>query len=139
MKTLATLLVAAMLAIAPAARAQQSGDPIAENVFPPELVMAHQAEIGLTDEQRNGIIADISKAQPKATELQWKLQKEAQALVAIIKGEKVDEEQLLAQLDRVLALERDIKRVQLALVVRIKMRLTTDQRAKLQSFRAAGR
>ena len=139
MKTVAALLFAALLAIAPTATAQQPGDPIAEHVFPPELVMQHQAEIGLTDEQRTTIIADISRAQPKAMELQWKLQKEAQALVAIIKQDAVDEEKLLAQLDRVLALERDIKRVQLALVVRIKFRLTAEQRAKLQSLRAGNR
>ena len=138
MKTMSALLLAAWLVIAPAAGAQQPSDPIADNLFPPELVMQHQQEIGLTDEQRNAIIAELSRAQPRATEAQWKLQREVQALAALLKQETIDEERLLAQLDRVLALERDIKRVQLTLAARIRTRLTPDQRAKLQSLRAGG-
>jgi Spy/CpxP family protein refolding chaperone len=139
MKTLALFALAASLAVAPVARAQQGGDPIADNFFSPELVMQHQQAIGLTDEQRTAIIGEITKAQPKATELQWKLQREAQALVALVKGETIDEEKMLAQLDRVLAAEREIKRVHLALVARIKNRLTPEQRARLQGLRGTAR
>lgn len=139
MKTLALFALVASLAVAPVARAQQGGDPIADNFFSPELVMQHQQAIGLTDEQRTAIIGEITKAQPKATELQWKLQREAQALVALVKGETIDEEKMLAQLDRVLAAEREIKRVHLALVARIKNRLTPEQRARLQGMRGTAR
>ena len=38
-------------------------DPVAENLFPPELVMQHQTEIKLTEDQRNALMAEIQKAQ----------------------------------------------------------------------------
>jgi Spy/CpxP family protein refolding chaperone len=137
MKFIAALFVAASLVIAPIARAQQAGDPISDNLFPPELVMQHQQELGLSDEQRSNIIAEISRAQPKATELQWQLQREVQALAALLKIDPIDEVKMLAQLDRVLAAEREIKRVQLALLVRIKNKLTPEQRGRLQTIRSS--
>jgi Spy/CpxP family protein refolding chaperone len=137
MKLVTMLVLAATLAAAPSARAQQGGDPIAENLFAPELVMQHQQELGITDEQRTAIIADIGRAQPKAMEMQWKLQREVQSLAALLKSEAIDEEKMLAQLDRVLAGEREIKRVQLALLVRIKNKLTPEQRIKLQGLRGS--
>jgi Spy/CpxP family protein refolding chaperone len=138
MKLIAALFVASSLVFAPIAVAQQGADAIGDNLFAPELVMQHQQEIGLSDTQRSAIIADISRAQPMATELQWKLQREVTALAALIKVESIDEEKMLAQLDRVLAAEREIKRVQLTLLVRIKNKLTPEQRTKLQTFRSGG-
>ncbi len=137
MKLIAVVLVAASLTVAPVARGQQSGDPVGDNLFAPELVMQHQQELGLTDDQRSAIIAEISRAQPKATELQWQLQREVQALAALLKVDPIDEVKMLAQLDRVLAAEREIKRVQLALLVRIKNRLTPEQRTRLQTIRSS--
>lgn len=136
-------IAAALLVLASTAHAQQSGtqpsgDPIGENFFPPELVMQHQQEIGLTDEQRNYIIAEVGSAQQRATDLQWKLQREVEGMAALVRPEQVDEEKMVAQLDRVLAVEREIKRIHLTLVARIKNRLTPDQRARLRTLRAGG-
>jgi Spy/CpxP family protein refolding chaperone len=47
----------------------------------------------------------------------------------------VDEAAVLAQVDKILALERDVKRTQLSLVVRIKNLLTEPQQAKLNELR----
>ncbi len=131
----------ALLVFAGAARAQQPGaqppaDPIGDNFFPPELVMQHQRDIGLTDAQRSFIIAEVGNAQQRATELQWKLQREVETMAALVKQEPIDEEKMLAQLDRVLAVEHDIKRIHLTLVARIKNRLTPEQRARLRELRA---
>jgi hypothetical protein len=43
----------------------------------------------------------------------------------------------MAQLDRVLAAAREIKRIQLTLVVRIRNQLTPDQRTRLAALRGA--
>ena len=42
---------------------------------------------------------------------------------------------MLQQLDEMLALERDVKRAQITLLVRIKNQLTPDQRAQLDKLR----
>ncbi len=68
----------------PVLRAQSPpADPLAENLFPPELVLQHQSDIGLTEEQRNALIAEGQKAQERFSDLQQRLQKEVEALVVM--------------------------------------------------------
>jgi Spy/CpxP family protein refolding chaperone len=117
------------------AQAQQPGpDPVGENLFPPEIIMQHQQAIGLTQEQRDSLKAELRKTQTQFTELQWQLQDETEKLVELIKPQQVDEALVLAQLDKVLNAEREIKRAQIALLVRIKNKLTAEQQAKLQEI-----
>ena len=110
-------------------------DPVVENLFPPELVMQHQSEIKLTEDQRNALMAEIQKAQIRLVDLQQRLQKEMEALGALLKKEAVDEQGALAQLDKVLNEEREIKRAHLALVLGIKNKLTTEQEVKLREIK----
>jgi len=105
---------------------------MAENLFPPELVMAHQKAIDLSDAQRASIRAELLKAQTRFTELQWQLQDAMEGLVSLLKQSSVDEAQVMSQLDKVLTSEREIKRTQISLLVRIKNKLTPDQQAYLQ-------
>jgi Spy/CpxP family protein refolding chaperone len=119
-----------------AARAQQPDqDPIGQNFFPPELVIQHQEAIGLSGEQKDFFKTEIRQAQLKFTELQWKLQDEMEKLLALVKQPHVDEQQVLAQLEKVLAAEREIKREQVTLLVRIKNKLTQEQQGKLTDLR----
>ena len=99
--------------------------------------MAHQQEIGLTDEQREYLKTESRKAQLRFTELQWQLMDEYEKLAALVKQEHVDEQQALAGLDKILDVEREIKKVQISLVVRIKNKLTPDQQAKLMAIKRA--
>jgi Spy/CpxP family protein refolding chaperone len=109
-------------------------DPIAQNLFPPELVMQHRHEIGLTDEQRAAIKDEAIKASTRFNELQWQMQDEMETMAGLLKGVTVDEQRVLAQLDKVLNLERDVKRTQLGLSIRIKNKLTAEQQEKLREF-----
>lgn len=117
------------------ARAQQpQPDPFAGNLFPPELVMQHQQAIGLSEEQKNFVKAELQKAQIRLTELQWGLQEEVEKLSASVRQNQVDEAQALAQLDKVLAVEREVKRTHIGLLVRIKNKLTPEQEARLREI-----
>jgi Spy/CpxP family protein refolding chaperone len=141
MRAYHVVIAAMLLAVTSAARAQQPGaqrpsDPIGDNFFPPELVMQHQGEIGLTDKQRSFIVAQVDSDQQRATALQWQLQREVETMATLVKQEPIDEAKVLAQLDRVLAVERDVKRIQLTLVTRIKNQLTPEQRARLRALRS---
>jgi Spy/CpxP family protein refolding chaperone len=122
-------------------RAQQPGgpDPLMENLFPPELVMAHQRAIGLSDTQKTQIRTEILSAQNKFTELQWQLQDAVEALVALLKPTPADESQVKAQLDKVLNFEREIKRTQIVLLVRIKNQLSAQQQRSLQKLRSGSK
>jgi Spy/CpxP family protein refolding chaperone len=139
MKLAILALASLVLGASTSLRAQQAGgqDPIGANLFPPELVMQHQQEIGLTDDQRTYIMDEIRQVQQRATDLQWQLQREVESMAELLRHDTVDEARTMAQLDRVLAAEREIKHLQLTLVVRIRNRLTPDQRARLTALRGA--
>ena len=119
-----------------AAQQPPGPDPLAENLFPPELVMAHQKAIDLSDAQKASIRAELLKAQTRFTELQWQLQDAMEGLVSLLKQPSADESEVMSQLDKVLSSEREIKRTQISLLVRIKNKLTPDQQAHLQKLRA---
>jgi Spy/CpxP family protein refolding chaperone len=68
-------------------------------------------------------------------DLQWKMQDEAQKLTALVDGPRVDEAQTLAQVDRVLGIEREIKRAHMALLIRIKNVLEPQQQDTLAVLR----
>jgi Spy/CpxP family protein refolding chaperone len=132
------LLVCALLFLAAgAARGQQPNqDPIGQSFFAPELVIQHQEAIGLSEEQKAFLKTEIRQAQLKFTEWQWKLQDEMEKLVSLVKQPHVSEQETLAQLEKVLAIEREIKRAQVTLLVRIKNDLTPEQQTKLAEIRS---
>jgi Spy/CpxP family protein refolding chaperone len=117
-------------------RAQQPGeDPLGQSFFPPELVIQHQEAIGVSPEQKEAFKTEIRQAQLKFTELQWKLQDEMEKMLSLVKQTHPDEQQVLAQLDKVLSAEREVKREQITLLVRIKNKLTPEQQTKLAELR----
>ena len=113
---------------------RESRDPF-DALYPPELVMEHQNELGLSESERQVLRQAVQQAQPRFTDLQWRLSAETERLAMLLQGPVVAEREVLDQVDRVLALERDLKRTQIALLVRIKNALTPDQQAKLAVLR----
>ncbi len=132
------LSVCALLILSAAAALgqQPDQDPIGQNFFAPELVIQNQAAIGLNDDQKTYLKTEIRQAQLKFTESQWKLQDEMEKLVFLVKQPHVEEQDALTQLEKVLAMEREIKRAQVTLLVRIKNKLTPEQQAKLFEIRS---
>ena len=110
-------------------------DPFARAFFPPEMVMQHQSELGLQDSQRTTITSAVQSAQAKLMDVQWKLSAEGEKMSRLLGGAQVDEAQVLEEVDRILALEREIKRAQISLMVRIKNTLTAAQQSKLREIR----
>jgi Spy/CpxP family protein refolding chaperone len=108
-----------------------AADPLANAFFPPDLVMRHQQTIGLTAEQRSAIVAAIQQTQPRFIEAQWQLEAETSSLSQMVNGARIDQQAVLAQIDRILDLERQIKRAQIELLVRIKNQLTEEQQQRL--------
>jgi hypothetical protein len=114
------------------------GDPLARYLFPPELIMANQRAINLTDSQRNSLQQAMADAQGKFIGLQFKMSSEVEKLQSLLQLTSVDEAKVLEQVDRVLAVERDVKRAQLSLMIRIKNLLTERQQAQLGALRRQG-
>lgn len=112
-------------------------DPLGDAMFPPEMIMQHQRELGLTDDQKAFMRGEINKTSARFNELQWQLQDAMEALHETMKANAVNEQLALAQLDKVLDGEREIKRLHMELAIRIKNNLTPDQQTKLRGMRHA--
>lgn len=116
-----------------AQRGPQPGpDPLMGNLFPPELIMQNQEALGLSEDQRRFMIGEIQRTQAQATGIQWRLQAAVERLGGAVRQDHPDEGQVLIQLDSVLALEREMKRAQITLLVRLKGRLAPEQQAMLR-------
>ncbi len=113
-------------------------DPLAQFMFPPELVMQHQREIGLTDEQKTYLRGEIQRVTLRFTELQWQLQDAMEGLASVMKESSVNEQQALSQLDKILDTEREIKHLHIGLAIRIKNKLTPEQQSRLQGMKRMG-
>ena len=134
------LLALGLTSAAAAAQQPQQSPPGAEPdfarfVFPPELVMQNQQRIGLRPEQRTAITEAIRQFQASVVDLQWKMQEETQRMSELLQAPQVNEAETLAQADRVMGIEREVKRAHLALLIRIKNTLTREQQATLRSLR----
>jgi Spy/CpxP family protein refolding chaperone len=110
-------------------------DPIAQALFPPELVMKYRQEINLDEGQSKAIKEAIQKAQTRFLDMQWDMQAEAEKLVKLLKARPVDESAVLAQVDQVLNREREIKKAQISLLIHIKNLLSESQQNKLTELR----
>lgn len=130
---------ALLIAAAPALAQQpgpQAGEPdFAEHLFPPELIMQNQQRIGLRPEQRTVITGAIRELQNKVIDLQWRIQEETQRLRELLQAAPVDETSALAQVDRILGIEREVKKAHLRMLIQIKNALTPEQQQMLRRLR----
>lgn len=126
-------------------RADRSPLESAERVLPSELsdvlltsemIMMHASELKLTPIQMASVRKEVENSNVKFNELSWHLDEAVEILRQRILVHAVDEERALAQLDRVLDIERKIKRLHVRMSIRIRNQLTLEQLGKLQSARA---
>lgn len=128
------ILFVAMFCLLMAPR-RAGADPVGDNLFPPDLVMQHAGEIGLTDAQKQAIHEAIQNVQSRFPEMQQKLQAQMSALADLLKADQPDETIVLAQLDKVLDAEREVKKAHLSLALAVRSKLTAEQQAKLRELR----
>ena len=88
-----------LLTAASAVAAQEQEPEFAKYLFPPELVMAHQQEIGLTDTQRQAIQGAMRDAQRRFVDLQCQMSGEVEKLQHAVQAPAPDETKVMEQLD----------------------------------------
>jgi Spy/CpxP family protein refolding chaperone len=130
-------IVALLLSLVAVAHAEpgKNDDPIAARLFPPELIMKHQRELGIEDRQRDAIVAEVQKTQALLVPLQWQMQGASEQMAKLLDAPKLDEAKVLAQADKIMTIEREFKRAHLGLLVRLRNLLSDTQRARLVQLR----
>ena len=111
-------------------------DPMQEHLFPPELVMAHQREIGLDTDQRQRLIAEVQSLQTEMVPLQFEMKELVENLSGLLAEAAVDETAALELAESIMGLESQIKRRHLTLLIRTKNLLSAEQQSRLLSLRS---
>lgn len=135
------LSICATLCLGDLASAQQRadaaappGDPLAGILFPPELIMQNQQRLRLADGQRDAMIADIQRTQEQALPIQWRMTQAVERFAQMLREPRVEEGAALTMLDSLLQLEREMKRLQIGLLIGLKNRLTEQQQQLLREL-----
>ena len=110
------------------------GRTMEEILFAPDLVMRNQRAIGLRDDQQEAIRAEMQKAMMRFTDLQWQQSAQVETLETLCRKQPADEKAVLAQFDKLLSIEGEIKRLNFASLVRVKNILTPEQQARLREL-----
>ena len=110
-------------------------DPITENFFTPDLLQRNHEAIGLDEKQKADLQDEGRALMQSVADLRQQIEKAKADFVELTKGDKVDEQKVLAAAEKMMNLETPSKRAQLALLIKIKNTLTPDQQAKLREIK----
>lgn len=113
--------------------------PIEARLFPPELAMEHQEELGVTEEQKKALIAETERGNSEVLRRQWELEAEKEKLVKLLEPDQVDEAKVKAAAARVTEHEGQVKAAYLTMLVRVKNLLTPAQKQRLRELRSEGK
>jgi hypothetical protein len=114
------------------------GDPIARLLFPPDLLLGHAQELGLDEAQKKAIRTQVVESQKQFLDAQLTMQEASEELVRLLQERPVNESKALAAADKVMSLERMIKRAHLSLLIHLKNLLTPAQLAKAAEMQKRG-
>jgi Spy/CpxP family protein refolding chaperone len=137
MMSRALAVCAFFLFAAGAAWAEPPKEPPAfmRSLYPPELVMRHQRDIDLADEQREAITAAIAETQAAVVEIGWQARDIERRIEAHFAASPIDEGAALEEVGHLLDLEEQVKTTHLRLLIRIRNQLRAEQRERLDSLR----
>jgi len=117
------------------AQPQPPRDPLQDVFIPPELILQHQADLGLSDQQKQTIRSRLEKLRPELEKKQKALQQQVQTMQQLLQDAKLDEPKLTAQFHTILEHENQAKQLQFNFMLVIRQTLSSEQRAKAQKLK----
>ena len=131
--------IASVLLIASAASAQGMGqqqrDVFKGKLFAPNIILEHQEALNLSKEQFTAIRAAVVEVQASVAEHEWDLREAYQRIMSDLDDTPVDEAKVLEDVQAALLAENEVKKLQVAMLVRLRNLLTDEQMTYLQSVR----
>ncbi|NIV17173.1 MAG: hypothetical protein GWN47_01920 [Woeseiaceae bacterium] len=132
-KGLLILLVLTCCGLVTANAADPKQDVFKGKLFPPNVILQHQAELNLSKEQFTAIKAAVVNVQANVAEHEWDLREAYQNILAELDKQPIDQARVLEHVDAALDAENEVKKEQVAMLIKLKNLLTADQIAYLES------
>jgi Spy/CpxP family protein refolding chaperone len=124
-----------LVLFASGAMAQGQADVFKGKLFPPNIILEHQDQLNLSKEQFTAIRAAVVEVQGNVAEHEWDLREAYQRAMADLDESPVDEDKVLENITAVLNAENEVKKLQVAMLVRLRNLLTDEQMAYLRSVK----
>ena len=131
-KGILCLLVIASLGMG-TALAEDPKDVFKGKLFAPNIILENRDELQLTKEQFTAIRAAVVEVQASVAEHEWDMQEAYQALMLELDKSPIVESRVLEHAGAALLAENQVKKKQMAMLVRIKNLLTAEQVRYLES------
>lgn len=128
------LLVVVMLNVT--ANAADQKDVFKGKLFAPNIILENRDELQLSKDQFTAIRKAVVEVQAGVAEHEWDMQEAYQALMRELDKSPIDENKVLEFAGRALQAENQVKKKQVAMLVRLRNLLTDDQVAYLESVYA---
>ncbi len=135
-KHLTPLLATCLFLLASVATAQDAGnqkDVFKGKLFPPNIIMEHQDKLGLSKEQFTAIRAAVVEVQSNVAGYEWDLREAFQRVLSALDESPIDEDKVIESLEAALRAENEVKKRQVAMLVKLRNLLTDEQVEYLRS------
>ena len=130
----ALLTMAWLLLVSPFTYAQEAPkDVFKGKLFAPNIILEHQDQLGLSKEQFTAIRAAVVEVQGAVAEHEWDLREAYMQVLADLDESPVNEDKVLANVQAALLAENEVKKLQVAMLIRLRNLLTDNQVQYLQS------
>lgn len=126
-KGILCLLTVAMLGTSVAVAEEKPADVFKGKLFAPNVILESRDQLQLSKEQFTAIRAAVVEVQAGVAEHEWDMQEAYQALMLELDKSPVDEDKVLEFAGQALLAENQVKKKQMAMLVRLKNLLTDEQ------------
>lgn len=130
-KGILCLLAIASLGIG-AAMAEEPKDVFKGKLFAPNIILENRDALQLSKDQFTAIRAAVVEVQAGVAEHEWDMQEAYQALMLELDKSPINEEKVLQHASAALQAENQVKKKQMAMLIRLKNLLTADQISHLE-------
>ncbi len=124
-----------LLVTSPAMAKSPKDDVFKGKLFPPNVILEHQDELGLSQEQFTAIKAAVVEVQSNVAEHEWDVREAYMRLMRELDESPIDEDQVMVHVSEALAAENEVKKEQVKMLIQLKNLLTDEQIAYLESVR----
>jgi hypothetical protein len=126
-----------LLAVGGGAAAQNPGpgkDPFRGRLFPPDLILQHRDVLQLSPEQLQEIRTAVIEVQTNIAEHQWDMREAYQLVFSALDENPVDEAAVLERVQAAMRAENEIKKLQVAMLIKVRNVLDEAQVRHLRSM-----
>ncbi len=138
-KGLLIALLTACFCLGAAVAAQPKADVFKGKLFPPNVILQHQDQLGLSKEQFTAIKAAVVDVQANVAEYEWDMREAYLGIMSALDESPVDEGKVMALVNTVLLAENEVKKEQMTMLIRLRNLLTGEQVTYLESQHGNGK